>query len=64
MPAKKEPEEETEPKVPADEAIGSDVRARVPLAGLLADQPNLRDELHTHKEWQQLLDDYSASERI
>lgn len=55
-----------EPPLPisADDAIGPDARHRVPWAGLLADQPNLRDELHTAEEWQQLLDDYNASERI
>lgn len=50
--------------VPADAAVGDDARELVPLAGLLADQPNLRDELHTPEEWRELLDAYNASERI
>lgn len=47
-----------------EQAMGHDARARVPWAGLLADQPKLRDQQHTLEEWQELLDDYLASERI
>jgi hypothetical protein len=50
--------------VSAEDAMGPDARARVPFAGLLVDQPHLRDELHTPEEWQELLDAYNASERI
>lgn len=51
-------------RIAAEDAIGSDARDRVPWAGLLADQPNLRNELHTAEEWRELLDAYNASERI
>lgn len=51
-------------RIAAEDAIGSDARNRVPWAGLLADQPNLRNELHTAEEWRELLDAYNASERI
>lgn len=35
----------------------------IPVAGLLADQPELRDELHTREEWAELLDAYLTSPR-
>lgn len=51
-------------QVDVEDVIGPDSTARIPWAGLLADQPNLRTELHTRQEWQELLAAYNASERI
>jgi hypothetical protein len=52
------PRKTTEPTVSAEDAIGDDTRERIPFAGLLAERPNLRNEQHTHAEWQELLDAY------
>lgn len=61
MPAAKR---DSEPLIQAEDAVGTDARARVPWAGLLADQPHRASEQHTHGEWQDLLDAYLRSERI
>ena len=52
------PRKTTEPTVSAEDAIGDDTRERIPFAGLLAEQPNLRNEQHTHAEWRELLNAY------
>ncbi len=36
---------------------------RIPMAGLLASDPELTYARHTHEEWQELLDEYLASPR-
>jgi hypothetical protein len=53
----------TKPKAKADliaaeDAIGPDARDRVPFAGLLAHEPELRTAQHTRDEWQQKLAAY------
>ena len=56
-------EDQVEVKIDAEDSVGGDSRLRVPLAGLLADQPNLREEQHTREEWQKLQAEYNASTR-
>jgi hypothetical protein len=62
--AKPPAEDEQEPLIAAEDAIGPDARERVPWAGLLAAEPELRDATYTRAEWQELLDAYQRSERI
>lgn len=53
-----------EPQLSVEDFISDDARDRIPIAGLLADQPQLREEQHTRAEWQELLADYLTSKRI
>ena len=58
--AAQEPQEE-EPVVSAEDFLGSDDRERIPLAGLLAHKPELRDEQHTPAKWQELLAEFMST---
>jgi hypothetical protein len=44
--------------ISADEVLGSDARERVPFAGLLAHEPELRDAQLPREEWQERLQAY------
>ena len=44
--------------ISADEVLGSDARERVPFAGLLAHEPELRDAQLPPEEWQERLQAY------
>lgn len=49
--------------VPADIFVAGDARKAILLAGLLADQPDLRGADLLPDEWQKALDTYATSER-
>jgi hypothetical protein len=50
-------------RIPAHVWVAGDGSKQVPLAGLLVDDPTLRDAELTHEEWDARLDEYLRSER-
>ncbi len=56
------PRRTSEPGIPADSFADSPAVA-IPLAGLLVDQPDLRDQLLPRSRWQELFDAYLNSPR-
>lgn len=53
-----------EPELTAKQWAAGNASLRVPLAGLLAAEPDLRTAQLTPDEWTQQLEDYLSSERV
>lgn len=51
------------PVLTASDFVGGDLRLSIPMAGLLADQPELATVSMSHTDWQEHLDTYLASPR-